>query len=124
VPIVPIVPEGKMKETHAIFFFYDGEMICKRYTEYDTPEDIFKYHVEPFFRYSCEKYGFRSQWIHCDLAIRACVSDLKMGMRLSKKENQMVVMAYMVLWKFGKIPYEDIIILKRKRKKKIDRYLK
>tara|TARA_R110000822_G_scaffold124939_1_gene259424 strand:- start:421 stop:525 length:105 start_codon:yes stop_codon:yes gene_type:complete len=33
----------------------------------------------------------------------------------------MMVMAYMVLWKFGKLPYEDIIILKRKKKRKSKR---
>ena len=112
-----------MRETHTIFLFFEGQLICKRYTEHQTPEDLFKDHVEGFFRYVCERRGFRSQLAHNELALRGCVSDLKKGMRLTKKENHMLVMAYMTLWKFGKIPYDDIIILKRKRKKKI-KYLK
>jgi len=112
-----------MRETHTAYFFYEGELICKRYINHSTPEDLFKDQVEGFFRFVCERRGFKSQLIHNELALRGCVSDLQKGMRLSKKENDMLVMAYMVLWKFGKIPYDDIIILKRKRKKKI-KYLK
>jgi hypothetical protein len=108
-----------MKETHKAFFFYQGELVCMRYTNSDTPEALFKNQIEGFFRYACERRGFRSQLACYDLAFRGCVSDLEKGLRLSKKENHMLVMAYMVLWKFGKLPYEDIIILKRKRKKKI-----
>ena len=107
-----------MKETHKAFFFYQGELICMRYTHHDTAESLFTNQVEGFFRYACERRGFKSQLIHNKLALRGCVSDLKKGMRLSKNENHMLVMAYMVLWKFGKLPYEDIIILKRKRKRK------
>lgn len=107
-----------MKETHTIFLFYEGQLICKRYTEHQTPEDLFKYRVEGFFRYACERRGFKSQLACYELALCGYVRDLRKGMRLSRSENHMLVMAYMVLWKFGKLPYDDIIILKRKRKKK------
>tara|TARA_R110002096_G_scaffold9201_1_gene36804 strand:+ start:1784 stop:2125 length:342 start_codon:yes stop_codon:yes gene_type:complete len=113
-----------MKETHVTFLFYQGELICKRYSNYQTPEDIFKYRVENFFRYACATHGFQAQLKNYDRALRRCVSDIRRGLCLTKQENQVLVISYMVLWKFGKIPYEDIIILKRKRKKKFDKHLK
>ena len=110
-----------MKETHKAFFFYEGELICMRHTHEDTPEALFKNQIECFFRYACQERGFKSQLVHYELALCACVRDLRKGMRLSRSENHMMVMAYMVLWKFGKLPYEDIIILKRKKKRKSKR---
>ena len=113
-----------MKKSFTMYLFYGDLLIHSYQTAHANPDDVFKHDIETFFRYACNIHGFRTQIELYETTLKNLVRDLRSGVKLSTEDSTLLGVCYMTLWKFGKIPYEDILILKRVARLKAEKKTK
>ena len=105
------------RDSYTLYMFYKDQLIQSFQSDYSSGDDAFQNEALEYFKYACHETQnpLQIQLGIYETGLKDLIADMQKGLTLSITDRSVLGLSFLILWKFGRIPTENLIVLKNKK---------